>query len=786
MKKLCGYDLNGWRDTAIRNWNVLPGEDVKFGRFISESGLKPVVVQSGDAKTGKWIGGPQANIAPHGLGDGWGAVGTSDRRKAVSDILAQEHNTSKDLLGATITGLSRNADFGVVGIEDLATTTELFQEKLLGALNIAKVRSKLLVWRPVLAVLNYIDQGSLNQNTHVGVICHSAEGFSVQKLLIRRTECRGQVLLAPERRYQGTLVKSKLGYNGLWNEARAAVADKLGSIRFLDPDLLKTTPKLAFGFECKTELLKRRTGDWIKLDPPETISMDGSDLLSSSFQNVENSDIILFETLSTGPVREFLKNKFSSFFPGKIIELDEGSIAEGALYAAQRFSTGCPVYFDFLPQISTIIQSKDGAENRDLINKGETVAAGQLYKSRNPVTFGIHSRQSSLTVYLFKENEKWPRKTSISLGSEVQERTLIDLSVEQRPASGRAKLQMKSDALGRQFLIDWDKAKEVEKDWQTLIEELGRLHPSIPSRLVLPNGFYAWEEPNRSDGLFNILEQNVERKNPDWETLANQLSARPFKKYAISSDGELPKNIPQGAIDQLERLTKRAIKELQKRIGGEIKTDNQSLKFLTWQFRKCPEQVTEWLFDCANKKSMGRTHPFAPKKANDVLIYQGLGRTSKSIEMEKEVVELILRKPIEDWQWRIETACLAFLLSRSETAPTLLTRGSIEHIAKRVILEFRQAVGGPYTTFNYAPFLLVGLLRWRIVEPNALVVGEDKVATNFGKCVERTIQDLTSRRYTSFKMEQAYSRYVDILEDILSELEGEGRNPDLLFDIYNM
>ena len=171
---------------------------------------------------------------------------------------------------------------------------------------------------------------------------------------------------------------------------------------------------------------------------------------------------------------------------------------------------------------------------------------------------------------------------------------------------------------------------------------------------------------------------------------------------------------------------------------------------------------------------------------NDVLIYQGLGRTSTSKEMEKEILKLILQKPIEDWQWRIETACLAFLLSRSETAPTLLNQASIEIISKRVILEFRNAVGGTYTTFNYAPFLLVGLLRWRIIEPNALVIGEDKIASNFGKCVENTIQDLTSRRHSNFKMEQAYKRYANILEDILLELEGEGRNPDLLFDIYNM
>ena len=36
MKKICGYDLNGWHDTALRNWKILPDEGpfkkaMKFG-----------------------------------------------------------------------------------------------------------------------------------------------------------------------------------------------------------------------------------------------------------------------------------------------------------------------------------------------------------------------------------------------------------------------------------------------------------------------------------------------------------------------------------------------------------------------------------------------------------------------------------------------------------------------------------------------------------------------------------------------------------------------------------
>ena len=190
--------------------------------------------------------------------------------------------------------------------------------------------------------------------------------------------------------------------------------------------------------------------------------------------------------------------------------------------------------------------------------------------------------------------------------------------------------------------------------------------------------------------------------------------------------------------------------------------------------------------DYAQNKNSGITHPFAINSSSDILVFQGLGRVTNSVEAEKEIIELILEKPIEDWKWRIETACLSFLLSRSETAPKILTRGMVEKISKRVVLEFRNALGSEYTTFNYAPLLLVGLLRWRIIAPNALVFGKDKIAMDLKHCLDDTIKDLSSRQKSNSKIKKAHKQYLPILEDILLELNGDGSKPELLFDIYNM
>ena len=34
-RKLCGFDVNGWRDFAARNWRTMPGEEEETGPSMS-------------------------------------------------------------------------------------------------------------------------------------------------------------------------------------------------------------------------------------------------------------------------------------------------------------------------------------------------------------------------------------------------------------------------------------------------------------------------------------------------------------------------------------------------------------------------------------------------------------------------------------------------------------------------------------------------------------------------------------------------------------------------------
>lgn len=54
----------------------------------------------------------------------------------------------------------------------------------------------------------------------------------------------------------------------------------------------------------------------------------------------------------------------------------------------------------------------------------------------------------------------------------------------------------------------------------------------------------------------------------------------------------------------------------------------------------------------------------------------------------------------------------------------------------------RKSERSTYTKFHYAPLLLVGLLRWRLREPFALVAGQDPTADRLMKAVKATLADL--------------------------------------------
>jgi len=783
-RKLCGFDVNGWRDFAARNWRLTPGEEEEVGptEIIENGPLSSVVLIGNDSK-GRWIGGPQAKMAPHGLGDGWGEVGREGRRVSVRKLL-ERRDERLPPLAAAFSGMGRGASFNVVAIDDTPTSSEILQEHLLSALGVARQRNVILVWRPVLATLYALDQGLVSEGNTIGVVCQSAEGVSVQTFALRQANGKSSSVIAPERRSAGRSFAGSLGYAPLVETARRLVLGQNGlSAQTAHRARARGVGNLALGLSSGPEVLRQKNGDWDAVDTTH-LEWPAIPTVDEALPDFSDCDAVLLETVSEGPVAEFLSKAISRRTKTSLIHLQPDAVARGALVAARRLGAGDPVYFDFLPRISTIVFGEQGASNFDLINANETLEAGRLYRSPVPAELAIPAGQSEVSVFIRKDASPWPRQAILQLNKPLRANTPVSLWVEQKPAAGRARILMEARELGRSFTIDWDDAQIDERSWDDIIESLDS-KVSVPSRLVLPCGLEPWQDSERADGLFTLLEKETDRRNPDWDSLAAKLSQRPFGKYCISSDGEIPHEIEPEVVARLDILTERAIEVTKRRLQGDSgpgTEDNAALKFLTWQFRRCPTVVAEWLIDCIERA--GRRHPFVHRQASWVLVFQGLGRIVNSEAVERQAMETLLSTRIEDWVWNRQSAGMAFMLSRSDSAPLLLEREEVERLARRAVADFERNLHGEYTMFNYAPFLMAGLLRWRKREANALVVGVDHLADDFLDAIDRAVGDMKGRRKSTANFQRRSAKFLPVLRDLREEVLGNGSNPDLLLDIY--
>lgn len=781
-KKFCGFDVNGWRDFVAKNWRSLPGDDEEVGPVeLVGSGPLSSTVCVGNGSSTRWIGGAQADIAPHGLGGGWGEIGAAERRVSVRSLL-ELHNENLEILAACFSGAAQGGSYNVLAIDEGPDGSETHQEHLLNALNFGKYKNPLLVWRPVLAALYAIEKGLVEEGQLVGVVCQDRLGVATQKLLIR--SARG--VLAAERREAANHTKSEFGYENLVFSARkAAVGNDGFKARTAHRAIAASVGRAALGMECRPEILRLKNGDW------EVLDLSGYDASKTTicFEDeidLNGCDVVLFETLTEGAVRGGIFSQIERMSPAPVFTLPAEAVARGALSAAERAGNGAPIFFDFLPRMSTIVFGTDGAKNFDLIRPEETLEAGRVYRSPKPASLAIPAGQKSVSVYLRKEAAPPPRKATVSIGKPLAEQAAVSLWVEQKPAAGRARILMEAPSLGRNFAIEWDAAEEVDRSWEEIIEDHAT-RVSIPHRLVLPCGMHAWEDSSRSDGLKNMLQQERFKRNPDWDTLASKLAQRPFGQYCISSDGNIPTEIGERDRELLDDLTEMAMQVTQSRLFGETgpgTEDNAALRFLTWQFRRCPQVVATWLIDCLDENT--GLHPFVHHQSSWILVYQGLGRIIGDDETEARVIRKLLASDVETWVWNRQSACMAFLLSRSDTAPTLLSRVDVERMARRAILDFERNIGGEYTTFNYAPFLLAGLLRWRLKEPGALVAGIDPIAHEFQLAINAVEADLTRRNRYSPNLNKRREKILAIMRDLKQELEGSGTNPDLLLDIYSV
>ncbi len=781
MKRLVGFDLNGWNDFSVRNWVEVAGQETsnKQKRVI-HGGIGSVVVQveNNGPQPPKFIGGVQALRAPHGRGAGWGRIGTGGNRKALQHLLEHPQKHISEITSAICAMAGTRKATVVLAIPDTPTLDEDHQEALLKSLQSLRSSRRLLVWRPVLAVLAALDQCvdiQWDNINSIGVIGHTSKGFTSQRLELRKDK-----RFAPERKNPGQSRNSALGLESLLRQAKEALKQRCANPhKSAHVEASQLPWMLALGHHCEAEPLRKWDGSWEIVTPPAGFVGKEATIPKGFAENLANCDAILFETPTIGAVRHQVVESLEMHFDRKIYCLKPQAIALGAWEAARRLSENLPIYYDFLPQISTIVQNVDGAKNFDLIPADTLLPAGQSYRSRQPARLALMSGMEKIKVYLKKETDETPRRAIVPLSIPPRCSTPVELHLQQTPASGRARLTLISEAFAGPLVVDWEQAEELGKSWEEIIKSLEPEKPTVPNRVVLRCGIEPWSTQNRIRGLEDLLEQELDKDQPNWKVLAGKLAGRLFEKYPISSDGNYPDNLSDKAKSLLESAISRAEKDVRKRLRGYGTNTNDSLKFLTWSFHKCPEYIVPHLLDGVEADT--GTHPFVQSGGSKTLMLQGVGRTARDPQHQRRVFDYLLRLPRDKWK-KNQIACAAFLLSRTDSAPAELDREEINiiaSVAEAKVLEAVKALeaGSAFTSaYIYGPYLLVGLLRWRLCEPWALVIGRDNVADRLKVATEK-LKDHLPWHMVDIK---------EVLEDVCKELEGKGNNPDILLDLEGM
>lgn len=774
MRRLAGYDLNGWHDRMARNWNVTPeGEIEQDVHMIGDAGRLSSIV--GVGKNGQeWIGGLPARLAPHGRGAGWGAIGVAGRRHTVRDLL-QDPSIPAELLGRAFAGLGGRPTHAVVAIDDIPATNDSFRERMLKALRGEKLGKPLLVWRSVLTAISVVQQQPelLKDQDLLCVVSHHADGLSVQTLRLRRAPEDGALVW--ERRRTGELVRSPLGYLGLLKQAEVQIEIALHG---RSPELFEKSQAasdLAFGARTKTELLRKNIGaEWLRHDPPHELDHSSISADLSGLRELCGNNPIIFETMCEGSVQLALRHTIESALGREIMIAHGPAVATGALWAAQRFANNMPVHFDFLPQVSTIVADGWEAQNFDLVQSNETLPAGKLYRSSKPAELGLNQGESRISLYLRHEGDTTPRRSEIVFERPMQNATRVQLTLEQVPAAGRARIHLHAPDAGWSRLVEWDEATPISLSWEAQIEELTNA-PVIPERMILPCDSQFWIG-NRI--ALNQTLREAQDLPINWQVLAAKIGARFVGHYPVSSDGVLPDGADADALDKLTDIAKREF--LNAYDGGQEEFDTNIAKFLTWQFQRCPLEVANAFLNIARHDDPKNLFPGGSQK----LLWQGLGRVVKTEHLELLTLDVLRNVSDESWRWDKHSACAAFVLSRSDTAGRYLTDTDVKRLALRAHHDFTQELNTSYNRLHYAPALIGGLLKRRGYIANTLVVGVDPMADLLVKTIDDTLQDLKVPRNGDPRFAAKAVQYAALLNDLREAIHGTGSAEGLLTRLF--
>jgi len=768
--RLIGLDINGWHDFVVRNWRFdREGveQHVPDGHGIDGGPVSRVVKVGDDATVD--VGGPRAQLALHGRGAGWGDFGNEDRRVLL------RRSDEPDAWGACMRELGSEARIAVLAVPDHLGVDEDTREKHLKSMSAMRARRTMLVWSSVALALSECQRMNTENGQRLGIIEIEGQGVRLQTLDILERDN----LLTPRRRSPGQLVHTGLALARRESVALDAIATIAQDPRVARAANLADLPALlamAGPGELLSELIRLENSNWFEAvgEAPEV----NFDLDLRDFY--EKCDKIVLH----GPCQPELLSLIASRLEqrgGKRVEVAEANaIAHGSFLVAMRLRQGQPPWFDYLPNVETIVQDGNDVESLSLVARDDVAEAGKTWRSTRPVNLRWQAKSNRMEVWLKKEDDPKPRHSPAEVQDGPATDQEVQLILEQQPAQGRAKLRITSETWlilkDRPAVVDWDAGNHdvVGRDWETIIEDFKVRPPVVPDRVVLPAHRELWY-PQQGGGLAEALKGF---EGHGYEPIYRALSARrqvyfdqpdhpehDRRFYAIDSDG----GRPLGVKDQDWLLLEKILSQAEADITSAQVKNNHALGVLSWSFRLCPPSVwpvvAEVLARGGGRPAFRGWHTMYP---------QALGRIASGEHAFRAGIFYLngLQMP---WN-KNQQACAAFLLSRNNDIFDILDEATIEAWTKSAVLSLEEALRDEFgQKFQYLPILIAGLLRWRLRSPLAFSPQNDPRAQTLSSLMQIVIQS-----------EALGARERKAYETVLQAINDTGARPDLLQTLFDL
>lgn len=771
-RRIAGLALDGRRDVAALGPDGEGGGTGDEEVRLIDGGTCADVITT---EAGRRIAGPQAALAPHGRGPGWGPIGDPARRRplaAAIDACGRDEAHAADL-AAAIAALARGAEEVVLAVPDLPRFDEAAQGAVLRAARGSGARRVRLLWRPVAAMLALIEAGDLGPEdlgARLRILIHGPKGIEEQTLTLREDpEHTGH--LAPQRDGPGRLLPSGPGLDELFRRAAGSVpaGDRSGPVR-LGPELLVGAARPG-----DMELLRDRFGRWHVVTAPE---LDPEALLAGA-QPLPAPEAPCAASVLVTPLAPRFAEELAARIGGVARILGPEAVARGCLRAGRLIERGLPHYFDRLEAISIAVQRRPGEPAfAPLIPEGHVVAANREYVSEDLTGFVWPCNKDHAEFYVLKgrsELREWTVNKPAAPPADVP----VILRIRQTPGQSWAVLEITSqiwDALARApERLDWEELRPIDLTPEALLERLRTPPPTIPERIVEPAHRDLWLGTSGRRGgekALQLAQQAARGGMVDarrWAVFLCRPARHPQdggRCWPVSTDGALPEGLPPEAYEGFARMLEVLAGRL---LAGPWPPDNEPLKALTWCFAACPEPVQDAILEALEAEAAGRPHRLTALGRAIPVLRQGAGRVLTGQARLRRLFALIARQPLNNHM----IGALATALTRRAEAPQALDRELVDRFLDRLGEELLEQVWSRSFKAKFKNTLaaIAGLFRWREREPYALLASGEARAAALQDRLEKARGMLARPEWQSVP---ARAQKVELLAKILDYLKGRG------------